>query len=167
LPYSAIEFDYSDTFLRNRVIVARDNGLTVDAKDTTRITAYGEVSDSLSGLIGNSDTEIRDLAAYRLTKYAQPGLRVTALEVKPRKAAATLYPQVLGRIIGDRLTVKRRPQGVGTAISTDTLIEGIETSVDVAGNWTTRWYLSPTETTAFLVLNDTTLGQLDSNALGF
>jgi hypothetical protein len=44
---------------------------------------------------------------------------VTSLSIDPRALEDSLYPQVFGREIGDRITVKRRPQGGATPTISD------------------------------------------------
>lgn len=170
LRYSDLVTDGGEQFLVNHVRASRDGGVTTDVSDATSIAKFYERLDDVSGLQNQSDLEIRDLANWRLGTRKNPVPRVVSLEVKPRSNPASLFPQVLGRDIGERLTVKRRPQGVGSALSYSVLIEGIEHTVTAQGDWQTRWYLSSSDSQAGmqpLILDDATFGILDTNVLAF
>src|SRR6266496_6239787 len=66
-------------------------------------------------------------------------LRFDTLTIKPMSDPNNLFPQVLGREIGDRIRIVRRPPGGGT-ITRDVFIRGIEHSVDArAREWVTTW----------------------------
>ncbi len=169
LDYSDIVTDGGEQFLTNHVRATRDGGATVDVTDATSIAKFYERLDTVSGLQNQSDSEISDLANWRLATRKNPVPRVTSLEVKPRRGPATLFPQVLGRDLGHRLTVKRRPQGVGSALTYTVLIEGIE-HVGTIDNWVTRWYLSSSDSQSALqplILDDATYGLLDTNVLAY
>jgi hypothetical protein len=57
--------------------------------------------------------------------------------------------------------VKRRPQGVGPAITLVVLIEGVQHNVDVNPlRWTTTLLLSPADIQQYWILGDTTLSVL-------
>jgi hypothetical protein len=167
--YSDLQYDYSDARIYNVVQTQRSNGSTFTATDATSVTNYGYQQDpsGLTGLVNQSDQEIRDVGAWRLGKYKSPIQRITGLRLTPRSAPTTVFPEVLGRKISDRVTVARTPQAVGSAISTAVIVEGIQHRIDVAGTWETTMLLSPADTVQWLVLDNATLGQLDSNALAF
>ena len=80
-----------------------------------------------------------------------------------------LWPQILGREIGDRLTVYRRPPGGVATIIRDVFIRGITHSIDAsAGTWQTQWDLqSARKYTGFLILDDPANGLLDTGKLAF
>jgi len=170
LKYSDIVTDGGAQFLTNHVRATRDGGSSVDVTDATSITKFYERLNDVSGLQNQSDLEVRDLANWRLGTRKNPIQRVTVLEVKPRVDPTTLFPQVLGRDIGHRLTVKRRPQNVGAVLTYSALIEGIEHNVTVDGDWVTRFYLSSVDSQAAiqpLILDDAVNGLLDLNVLAY
>ena len=74
-----------------------------------------------------------------------------------------LWPQVLGREIGDRITITRTPPGVAP-VTKDVFIRGITHTVDASSNtWQTTWDLqSASRYTGFFILDDATLGKLGS-----
>jgi hypothetical protein len=166
LPYGDLDLDYDESKIRNSITTARVDGSPFNVKDTTSITSYRERGYSLTGLLNSSDAELRDMCQWLLTHYKDPATRVPQIVIQPRALPASLFPQVRDRLLGDRVTVKRRPQNVGTAISLAVLIEGIQHDLTL-DDWTVKLFLSPAETTGFFRLDDTTYGLLDSNRLAF
>jgi hypothetical protein len=164
LPYSDISFSFDDRLIVNRSTVSRENGVTYTLDDTASQDSYFIRNEEISNLAVDTDNFAYQVAAYRVATYGQPETRIESLEVKARQVPADLFPKVLGYDVGTRITVKRTPQGVGSAISKDLLIEGVSHEISVDG-WTTRWGLSPVPFDVF-ILDSTTLGVLDTDRLG-
>jgi hypothetical protein len=169
IPYQGIGFDSGESFIRNKVVAGRAGGTTYTVSDATSLTAYLERGESLTGLLNSSDGEIRDLAQWRLAHYKDPIQRIPAIEVTPRhpRSQASTYAAIRDVDLVDRVTVKRRPQGVGAVISQDCLVEGIRHEIGGNVTWKTTLSLSPAEVQAYLVLDDPVLGRLDNNRLAF
>lgn len=170
LGYSDIVSDGGEQFLFNRLRATREGGATADVSDATSITAYYERPNDIAGLQNQSDLEVRDLANWRLATHKNPIQRVTVLEIRPRSAPATLFPQVLNRDIGHRITAKRRPQNLGTALTYTVLIEGIEHSITADGDWMTRWYLSAADSQTGLqplIFDDAIYGLFDTGVFAY
>jgi hypothetical protein len=169
LPYSDIQTDGGANFLRNRVIVSRQGGGLIEATDPTSIGLFYErTDDELSELHNSTDDDILYLAQWRVETRANPIPRVTVLEVRPRHPTTGLIAAMLALDIGYRVTVKRRPQNVGTAITYTMLVEGISHELDADGIWIMRLYLSSFDSLSTiqpLVLDSATQGLLDTNVL--
>jgi hypothetical protein len=165
LPYTDFQSAYDDRLVYNRVEVTRVYGPTVTVDDSTSQSQYFIRSQAMTDLIANSDQQSNDIANARLYLYKQPRYRVSSISVNPRANPSTLYPAVIGDEIGTRVTVKRRPQGVGSSISQELLIEGIEHSIGPM-DWRTTYNLSPAPPVYF-TLDSSTFGVLDSNLLGY
>src|SRR5690606_27632311 len=97
--------------------------------------------------------------------YKDPILRIDSLVVDPGNNPENLYPEVLGRRILDRVTVKRTPQEIGSEIDQDLLIQGIRHDYRV-GAWRTTFYVTPADDFEFFVLDSDTLGVLGDDMLG-
>jgi hypothetical protein len=164
LPFTDIEFVYNDQLIKNRVIAERSNGATAVVNDTTSQGQYFIRTDSQSGLINDTDQAMADIANVRLATYKQPAMRVESLGVSPR-ANTTIYTGLIGDEIGTRITVKRRPQGVGSVISKELLIEGVSHDIGPQ-TWSSTYNLSPAPL-AFFILDSSTFGVLDTNLLGY
>lgn len=167
LPYRSLEYDWSERLMTNSITAKRTGGATVTASDATSIADYYEITSTVDGLQLEDDIQVRDLVTYRLSRYKDPSLRVEPFEIRPRARPSSLFPQVLGRKIGERITAQRLPQKVGATITQDCFIEGIRHSITCDGDWTTTWLLSPTSGWQSLVLNSTTQGKLNVNRLSF
>jgi hypothetical protein len=91
------------------------------------------------------------------------------MTVSPERAPTTLYPQVLGREIGEQITIKRRPQSVGAVMSFDARIEGESHTINPDA-WTATFSLSPADsaTTSYYWQLDAVSGPgLDSLKLAY
>lgn len=164
LGYHDIVINHDDAQVRNLARITRDGGVTQQASDATSIDDYFERTFERTGQLHDSDTESLSAAEWIVAHFKDAVVRVDSLVLRPGRAPATLYPQALGREMGDRVTVKRRPQAVGSAISTDVLVEGITHDVDVSSQmWQTTWNLSAAEAQAYWLLGDATYSLLDTS----
>lgn len=155
LGYADIVWDFSDQLIRNDVTVTRTGGTPQRVEDAASITAYLRHSYTRDGLIHDSDLVSLSAAEFLVTQYKDPLLRVTSLDIAPRRSPSTLFPQVLGRGLTDRITVMRRPQGIGAAISQESVIEGITHEIDASQrSWRTSWQLSPAYVGCFIEFDD-------------
>lgn len=138
--YSEIGTDYNEVQIRDDVTVTRDGGTPQRATDTPSIEKYLRHSHTETGTFDETDATALTKAQAILAKYKDPKLRITSIKILPGSDPTNLYPQVLGRKIGDRITVVRRPQSLGAAISQDCWIEGIEHDV-TPSRWETTFRL--------------------------
>ena len=146
LEYVDIAFDYSESLIYNEIRVSRADGVVHTAEDTASQTAYGERTYTSDGLLIASDAESLDRAHFLLGRYKDPVFRTTRMVVQPSgDTEAILFPQVLGREIGDKLTVRRKPQNVGATIDQAVTVEGMRHTFRTL-SWSTEFMLSPTDT---------------------
>ena len=139
IPYTDCVFTYDDTLIFNRVTGSYFIGnetvgftqLSVDVKDTTSVTAYGESVKPLSTVSVNNTNVMSNTANWVVAYYKDPKLRCTQLTFNPRRSPATMYPVVLAAEVGARWTFIRRPQNVGSAISQDVIVEGVTHTMTV------------------------------------
>ena len=164
LPFTDIEFVYNDQLVKNRVISSRQSGPTFTTNDTTSQGQYFIRTDSQSGLINDTDQAIVDAANVRLALYKQPLMRIGSLGFTPQ-ANTTIYTGLIGDEIGTRITVKRRPQSVGSVISKELLIEGVQHDIGPM-SWSSTYNLSPAPLD-FFILDSSTFGVLNTNLLGY
>ena len=164
LPYLDLEFNYNDQLIFNRSIASRQNGATVTVNDTTSQGQYFIRTDSQSGLINDTDQAMTDIANVRIATYKQPQLRIEQMRFSPRRLTS-MYSATITDDIGTRITVKRRPQGVGSVISKELIVEGISHDIGIS-SWETTYNLSPAPL-AFFILDSSTFGVLDTNLLGY
>lgn len=168
LPYESVTMSYDDV-IYNEAKVTREGGTEQSASDSTSIASYLTHTMSDSGLLMENDAAALDYANWIVYQGKDPERRVETITLTRNATSATedlLFPQMLGRDIGDRITVKIRPPGVVSTITRDYIIRGIEHQW-APGTWKTRWTLQSATKFTFLVLNDATLGRLNLNAIAY
>jgi len=170
IPYQDLAIAADDATFFNEALVTRAGGTEQSAADTASQTLYyRKTFKPGSDPILLTDADALNFAEYLLHVAADPELRFTELTVNPRHAGleSTLFPHALGRELGDRITVVRRPPGGGDPISKDQFIRGVDHEFTPM-SWVVTWILQDASRSgSFLILDHATLGQLDANALGF
>jgi hypothetical protein len=164
LPYEAVTPDYDDTSLANLIQVARSGGADQTASDTASRSLYLTHTYNRSDLALATDADAAQYATFLLHQSKDPELRFSTLTLNALDDTADLFPQILGREIGDRITIRRRPPGGGTTIERDVFIRGIQHDINDQ-SWRTTWTLQAASRFSFLTLDNTVLGLLDTNAL--
>ncbi|MBT2213455.1 hypothetical protein [Actinomadura sp. NEAU-AAG7] len=167
LPYQDLDIATDDSTFFNTVRVTRSGGTEQVATDTASQTLYYprtfKPGDDLPLM---TDTDALNYAQWILYISRAPELRFVELTVNPRSDPSALFPHALGRALGDRITVTRRPPG-GGVITADQFIRGISHEISPQ-SWVTRWTLqSASKFGSFFTLDNVTLGRLDSNALAY
>lgn len=172
--YSDIEVSAADIDdVVNVATVSIASGAAGSYRDETSIALYGQSTVSTSAPLASTG-EAANLARHLVGLRAHPGVRVRRLELTPRSDPATMYPQALGRLIGDRITVRRRPTDTlipstpTPEIDVDVRIEGIRHSV-TPDNWVTSFVTAPAPLTAqeagLFTADDAILGVVDSGVV--
>ncbi|MFI6737435.1 hypothetical protein ACIBI9_31305 [Nonomuraea sp. NPDC050451] len=170
LQYSnnGLTLSYDHETLANRAQIARTGGTQQVASDATSISKYLTRTFNRTDLLLENDAETLAYAQWILFTSKEPELRFDAIKINPLSDPATLMAQVLGREIGDRIRILRRPPGGGTPITRDVFIRGISHKI-TPSTWQTTWVLqSATKYGNFFVLDSPILGLLDSQiGLGY
>lgn len=162
--YHGMEPRYGSDNIRNDIRVTRDGGAQQSASDATSQTNHGKRSLRRTGLLMTTDEEAADQANYMLKRYKDPVLRNRMIKVIPERDPGNLWPQVLGREITDRITVRRNE----ASIDREYHIEGIEHDINLVNyTWTTRWQLSDADSQQTAISQGYwILGTVDSSELG-
>lgn len=166
LPYKdgGLSLAYDTETLINRILAQREGGAEVFLEDLASQEKYRvHAPVSSTDLLLEDDAAVEQWAGFLLQVSSKPELRFTSMEVWPRADPDRLWPQVLGRDIGDRITVIRRPPGGGDPIIRDVFIRGIQHVITV-DNWVTTWTFQSASAFTFFTLD---VSQLDHVALGF
>lgn len=164
--HNGLRFSTDRETMYNRVIAQRDGGSISQADDGDSQGAYRIKTWSKTDLVLEDDTQVMDYAAFILNLTKLPENRFTEIVILPLADPDNLFPEVLGREIGDRITIIRRPPGGGDPIERDVFIRGIKHEITVS-NWITTWTLQSATRYSVFTLDDPVLGRLDQNALGF
>lgn len=167
LRYKEVTLSNDDTQLYNRIIATRVGGTAQQADDVSSQDEFLLRSYERSDLIMTTDAGALNYAQYVLSLSAQPELRFEEITIQPQRDETNLFPHALNRLIGDRITVRRRPPGGGTLIEEESFIRGIKHEIS-PGSWLTTWTLqSSAAAGSFFIIGNATLGRLDRNPLGF
>ncbi|MFI0481747.1 hypothetical protein [Actinomadura sp. 9N215] len=167
LPYEDLFISTDDATFFNAVRVTRAGGTEQSVTDSaSQAVYYPRTFKPSEDLILVTDADALNYAQWILHVSRDPELRFVELTVNPRSDPATLFPHSLGRGLGDRITVIRRPPGGGT-ITRDQFIRGIAHEFSPK-YWRTKWTLQSAEKFgSFFTLDHAELGRLDSNALAY
>lgn len=151
--------------LWNQASVSRINGTVQTWTNQTSANTYGlrQISPR-TGLLMTTDTEALACAQWIVSHYSTPLTRVRALTIDSLANGGANFPQMLGRILFDRITVNRQAPDGSSQYVQDALIEQIAHEIAI-DSWTTTWALAAPDTQQYLILNDPVLGKLDSDNL--
>ena len=164
LPYVSVELAYDDTNIWNDLEITPVGGTQQSAKDTTSQAQYYTRTLALTSTLQNSDADAQSLATALLGKYTQPSLQVIAMTLDGWADPSAIFPQMLGREIGDLVTVMRRPPGGGQPIAQPSIVQGIAVTYAVSGgDWSVTWRLAPADTLNYWTLNSATLSVLGTS----
>lgn len=161
--YQDIVIEQSDADIANQVSVSRANGATSTQIDATSQAAYWPRTLEVTDLICDDDAFAEQLAKDLLRRYKSPQTRIRRLSGTIRGRSAADRQIMLDVGIGDRVTVKRRPQGVGAAISQDLQVQSVSGEVGT-DNLVLSFDLGPQPTQGF-VLDSSTNGVLGTSRL--
>lgn len=156
-PYHGLKPRYGASQIYNDVRIKREGGSQQSAIDATSQSDYGKRSFAESGLLMTTDGEALDQAHFILRSYKDPHLRTRLLRIVPESHPSDLWPQVLGREISDRITLRRNEADMDE----DYFIEGITHNIDlVALTWATIWQLSSAQDWEYWALGVAGMGEL-------
>lgn len=142
LPYVALVPSYDDADIRNVVRIARQDGVPQEARDSQSVAEFLEKTHERTDLLMQTDTDAAAYAQYLLASSKDAVLRFSQIVVNPHANPAALFPQVLRRDFGDRITVRSRPPGV-PLIERDVFIRGIAGEYGGTNRWRFTWGLQP------------------------
>jgi hypothetical protein len=155
LPYTNVVLSFDDDEVINSYSWTRSGGTTqfiADSDSVLRFTALG----SSQSTINTSDSDVLSIIQQKLSETAIPIIRIDKLDINPR-VNTSIWPQALGREIGDRITVNIVNTD-GSTLSDELFIESISHSVNASSqtwNWTLT--LSPASSASW-VLGQALLG---------
>lgn len=151
--------------MANTVRATRTGGVQQSTSDATSIARNRERTTSEDDLGLESDADALSWAQYVLGQTKNPEFRFTSLTIDTRADKDLMYPQALGRLLSDRITVTRRPPNV--VDSREVLIRSIEHAWQSPDQWVTTWALQPVTTYSYWTIGHPTLGRIGSNSIAF
>jgi hypothetical protein len=157
-----------DATFFNEVAVTRAGGVEQVAEDLdSQELYYRKTYRPPAEPLLETDEAALGYAHWLLHIASEPELRFTELTTNPAAGPADLWPHALGREIGDRITVRRRPPPDQALIERQSFIRGVRHEF-TDESWKTTWTLQDaTRYGSFFVLDHPELGVLDFNALAY
>lgn len=168
IPYASIAVENDDSTMANSVSIARNGGTQQLAEDATSIAKYLKKTYQRTDLLHQTDTESLNYAKALLSQAKDPELRFTQIgfdNLRP-DVCATGWPALLGRELGDRITVIRRPPGGGSPNQRDVFVRRIEMTSD-GPTWKTGLSLQSADRQQYWTIGNPTLGRIGFNAIAY
>lgn len=168
IPYSAIKPAFGSELLYNRVGVDREGGTLQTVENAASIAKYRIRALSIGGLLLDSDAQSLVMAQWLSGIYAEPQARIGGLSIIVDDLTSTQRSAVLALDMADVVSVLWTPTG-HTAVSSATsyVVEGVHHERPYDAPHVVDLSLSPVSQAEAFVLDDTTLGVLDSGVLAF
>lgn len=142
LGYVNLSYSEDQVDIYNVVTRQRAGGGAQTVSDATSRADYWDRPHSLSGTLNYSDAEALSRATEFLARYKDGLLRPEPVTIDPHADEAHLFPLILDAELFDRYEVKRRPQGVGSAIDQALALEQTNLTI-LPDRWQTNWTLAP------------------------
>ena len=165
ISYMGAAIQYGTDLLYNQVTVTSPVGGTAVGNNFDSQNTYGISGQTIDTLIDTS-LSVSALADWWVSLYGDPEYRFEALQISLDGLEGVNLAAVLALELGDPIEVTFTPNGVGSPITRYAQIIGInhEARID---SYDVTFRLASLEAYAFLILDDTDFGILDTNVLGF
>ena len=168
IPYLRVDYINDDNEIYNLVSLKRISGSTQTAQDAASQTKYLIRNLTRDGLYNNSDAEVLNAANFLLGKFSSAIIRFDNLLVDLTEATTSNQNSVLDREVGDVIKVELTPPGSGSPaqITSNEIVDSISYTItpDV---FSCSYKLSNADVQAFLRLDNTLFGLLDTDKLGY
>ncbi|MEU4399786.1 hypothetical protein [Micromonospora orduensis] len=168
LPYADVELSSADEGLANTVTITRAGGTPQTAVNEAAKARYLTKTFTKTGLLLETDADVLGYAQMLRSQFGDPGRRFSriAFRTPTPEVEGAVWPAVLGRDFGDRITVVRRPPGGGDPIERDVFVRGVEHDSD-GEKWTSALATQPASRYAFFTIADPILGVIGANAIAY
>lgn len=160
--YRDIGYDFDDVLIVNESTVESPAGGSVTSSDTASQALHGPKSETVSTLLRNG-FELRALGEYRVGRFGSPQVRSRPFTLSPEALGASTYGDLLGLEIGDLFTLERTPQGVGSQIVQELVLEGISWSFPQDQDVKVTLQGSPPDPNTYAVFDT---GEFDNDIFG-
>ena len=138
--YVELSTSFDDSQIWNEVKVTAPGNADGVAVDTASQTRYFKRT-LVESTIHEDENQQQSKAEYLVTRFGEPALRVTGVDLASARGQDAQWPYILPRELHDKVRVLKRPVGGGT-ISQDSFIEGTSETIR-QGVWDIVWNLSP------------------------
>lgn len=158
-------YDLQTTF--NQFTVTRSSGVAQTASDAASQGLYGLRTQQLSSFV-TSDSDALAQAQWKLGLFKSPLNRLDTLTVMPGTDTA-FWQAVLPLEVGMRITVREQAPGFAVVKQADYLIQKIDAHFPAGtpAQATFTFGLWPATTASWFILDNASLGKLDSGLLAY
>ena len=163
IPFTLTAVNYGSELLYNEAIVSSAVGTAVASNNRSQI-AYGITSVSVDTLV-DTTAQLQNLADFLVQKYGDPEYRFETISMNLNTMSAPNKATILGLEIGDVISVKFTPNGLGDPIEQFGQIIRVNQEMDSVRHDVSISVASLDWT--FLVLDDAVFGILDLDHLAF
>lgn len=164
--YSKINLEYNTTLLYNRIIVEGTTGNQFVAQDTTSQQMFQIRSLNRTGLFNNNDTDLQNQSKFLLGKFKEPEFRITNIEVKMGAIENQLQPIMLNLELANRVEIHKTTPS-GDELVQFAVIDSLNWRYVVGTSFDCTIGVSSGAGTFAFTLNDSIIGRLDTNILGY
>jgi len=168
IPYLRVDYINDDNEIFNVVSLTREGGSTQTVEDVGSQGKYLIRTLSRSGLYNDSDSEVNDAANFLLGKFKNALIRFDNLIVDLTEATTGNQNSILDREVGDVVKVELTPPGGGSPaqITSNEIIDSISYNI-TPDIFSCSYKLSNADVQAFMRLDNTLFGVLDTDKLGY
>ena len=138
--YLDLTTSFDDSQIWNDVKVTAPGNVDGTAEDLTSQDRYFRRT-LVESTLHEDENEQQSKAEYLVTRFGEPALRITGLDLGSAKGQDVQWPHILPRELHDKVRARKRPVGGGT-IEQDSFIEGYTENIR-QGVWDIAWNLSP------------------------
>ena len=168
IPYNSVDYINDDNEIYNVINLTRTGGTTQTKEDTGSQLKYLIRTLTRSGLLNDNDAEVSDAALFLLGKFKDALLRFDNLEVNLKDIGTSSQNSILASEVGDIVNVELSPPGSGSPsqITSLEILDSITYSV-TPDTFKVNYKLSKADQQAFMRLDNTLFGVLDTDKLGY
>jgi hypothetical protein len=138
----------------NRVEVGWQGGTEIVASTTS---PYGPEIRTIR-TEASTPTAAKSAGNWLIARFQDPQTRVRGLEINPG-AASALQTTALDLRVGDRVTVVRQPQSVGSATTNVLIVEGVKHRLTNGVRWEASYMFSDADTSQVWIWGTSTWGE--------
>jgi hypothetical protein len=167
ISYRSLTNQYGDELLYNFVRATSPAGAEQTKSDSDSIFKYQVSQLVYNDLLNSSTTQVADIAQFVLTKFKDPKVRFTGLDVQLVGLSDENRNAVLGLDLIDFVNVKKSfASGTPASLTQIVIVTGISHSVSPDSH-TVSFAFESTQDALLLVLGSSIAGKLDSGILDF
>ena len=166
VPYQQIGRNLVSAELFNRLTANRTGAAAVTANETASQDSYGIRLLPVGEVLVLDDATVTDILSFLMVQTASTEVRINSLTAVLDTQSSGTQNTIAQLELADAGTVEFTPPGVAQQTTNGTL-QQIGHAFTVGETWRITLGMTPRDTTSYLTLDDTTLGRLDFNSLGF